>query len=330
MLVSTKGRGSSSELSLWLSAAKCTTASCSAKSSSTSAGVADVALHEAEAVGRAARRAMREVAGVGERVERRSTRVIGSSSSTWRTKLEPMKPAPPVTRIFMPWYRSCVVGDLANSTDAAIARLLRVQIRELSIPDAYEITPDSSSRRSRCLPRVVPVRSCSSEAVGHPLDLRQANPRSRGAASCAASTSPTSRPGQAKYVTAAQRCGARLRHRHPRRFADLRHSGTPCSSTTSTAARSTSPRASATASSRSTDDATVSYLVTRRLQPRARARHQPARPRHRAASSPRRPATLAALAEGRRGADPRRGAERGLLPDLGRGCAPTTRHSTTE
>ena len=72
-----------------------------------------------------------------------------------------------------------------------------MKIRELAVPDAYEVTPGAARRRPRRLPRVVQGRRSSRDAVGHRLDLRAGqHARSAPGAACAASTSPTSRPAR--------------------------------------------------------------------------------------------------------------------------------------
>ena len=76
-------------------------------------------------------------------------------------------------------------------------------------------------------------------------------------------------PGQAKYVTCLARRRPRRRRRHPGRARRRSASGTPSGSTTSTAGRSTSPRASGTPSWRSTDDSDGHLPVHRRYNPGA-------------------------------------------------------------
>ena len=95
MLVWMNGLGSSSELSLCDSAAKWTTASWLATSGSTSVGVGDVADDQLDPVlGQPVERLA--AGGVGQLVEHRDRASVWRT--TWCTKLEPMKPAPPVTR----------------------------------------------------------------------------------------------------------------------------------------------------------------------------------------------------------------------------------------
>ena len=111
--------------------------------------------------------------------------------------------------------------------------------------------PAAVPRRPRRVPRVVSVRRARGGRGASPRPRDRATPPSRSEASSAASTSPTSR--RARPSTSRRPHGAVLDFvdRHPRRLADVRRSGTRCCSMTSTAVRSTSPRASATASSRS-------------------------------------------------------------------------------
>src|SRR6478736_8303729 len=97
-LVRTKGLGSSSELSLCDSAAKCTTTSASATSRSTSSASATSP----------STKVIRSIAPSSEAVDpayvSASSTVTSTSGRVARvrwTKLLPMKPAPPVTRTFM-------------------------------------------------------------------------------------------------------------------------------------------------------------------------------------------------------------------------------------
>ena len=100
-LVWMKALASSIERSTWLSAAKLTTAvgPLLGEQPAHRAAVGDVALDEgAGADRRSDVREALEAAGVGQLVEHRR-RGRRSRARASRTKLQPMKPAPPVTRI---------------------------------------------------------------------------------------------------------------------------------------------------------------------------------------------------------------------------------------
>jgi dTDP-4-dehydrorhamnose 3,5-epimerase len=82
-----------------------------------------------------------------------------------------------------------------------MARLLRVKIRELSIPHAYEMTPRQHSDDRGVFMEWYRFDRLQ-ETVGHPLDLRQAN-LSVSRAGVVRGIHFASVPrGQAKYVTA--------------------------------------------------------------------------------------------------------------------------------
>ena len=122
-----------------------------------------------------------------------------------------------------------------------------MQIRELSVPDAYEVTPiQHGDDRGVFLEwfRDDPF----TEAVGHRLDLAQANISVSAEGTVRGIHFADVPPGQAKYVTCAR--GRRCSTSSSTSASARRRSagGTRCCSTTATAARSTSPRASATSS----------------------------------------------------------------------------------
>ena len=131
------------------------------------------------------------------------------------------------------------------------------------------------------------------EAVGHPLDLRQANTSVSRAGSVrgihfadmpARSGEVRDRDAAAPCSTTSSTSGSARRPSAP---------GIRCASTTSTAVPSTSPRGSGTRSSRSTDDAVVSYLVSDVYNPEREHGITPARRRHRAGvPAPRRASSL--------------------------------------
>ena len=168
--------------------------------------------------------------------------------------------------------------------------------------------------RPRRLPRVVPLRPPRSGRSGTRSTSGRRTRRSRSAASCAASTSRMChRPGEVRHGDARRR--ARLRDRHPGRFADLRPVGLG-------AARHGRPprdlperRGSGHAFVALTDDATVSLPRQRRLQPdRASTASRRSTPRSRSAFPPELE-RAAALAEGPRGTRPlRRRSPTGSLP----------------
>ena len=115
-----------------------------------------------------------------------------------------MNPAPPVTRIFM--CDGCFLSgnQPASLARGPIGRLARVQIRELSIPDAYSSRPRQHSATTA---------ACSSSGTGFDGRSRgrRAPPRP-GAGETSVSRRGSVRgihfadipPGQAKYVTAPQ------------------------------------------------------------------------------------------------------------------------------
>ena len=76
-----------------------------------------------------------------------------------------------------------------------------MEIRELSVPDAFEITPGPARRRPGRVPRVVQGRAVRPRRSGTGSSSSRPTARSARRARCAASTSPTCPPGQAKYVT---------------------------------------------------------------------------------------------------------------------------------
>ena len=179
----------------------------------------------------------------------------------------------------------------AESAEVPLGRLPVVQIRELTIPDAYEITPKQLGDDRGVFLEWYRFDRLE-EAIGHPLDAaRRPTPRCRSAGVVRGIHFADVPPGQAKYVTATH--GAVLDY-----VIDIRV-GSPTFGQWDTVLLDDVDRKAiylaeglGHAFVALTDDATVSYLVTRRLQPDARARHQPARRRDRARASRPRPASL--------------------------------------
>lgn len=98
---------------------------------------------------------------------------------------------PPPSRPCRPW----------EEPHRPAARIDSVQIRELSIPDAYEITPiQRSDDRGTFLEWY--RYDLLTEAIGHPLDLRQANTSVSKRGVVRGIHFADLPPGQAKYVTA--------------------------------------------------------------------------------------------------------------------------------
>ncbi len=122
-----------------------------------------------------------------------------------------------------------------------------MQIRELKIPDSYEVTPRQFPDERGVFLEWYRFDRLA-EVVGHPLDLAQGNTSVSKRGVVRGIHFADVPPSQAKYVTATH--GAVLDF-----VIDIRVGsptfgrGTRCSSTTSTGVRSTSPRGSATASS---------------------------------------------------------------------------------
>ena len=105
LVVTKSARAGDRAVDVRLSAAKCTTASAPATSASTSSASQDVALHEGEPRVGGDGVEVGPVAGVGQGVEHDDLGVGRArdrpSEQGVRTKCEPMKPAPPVTRMRM-------------------------------------------------------------------------------------------------------------------------------------------------------------------------------------------------------------------------------------
>ena len=159
-----------------------------------------------------------------------------------------------------------------------------MQIRELSIPGAWELTPVQRSDDRGVFLEWYRF-DLLEQAIGHPFDLRQANTSVSKRGVVRGIHFADVPPGQAKYVTVTH--GAVLDFAIDIRvgFAHLRRSGTRCFSTRSTAARSTSREGLGHAFVALTDDATVSYLVSDTYNPTAEHGDQPDGPRDRAACS---------------------------------------------
>jgi len=120
------------------------------------------------------------------------------------TKFEPMKPAPPVTRsLDTPVSYPPACPALLRSADArrAIATLLTVQIRELKIPDSYEITPKQFGDDRGVFLEWYRFDRLQ-EAVGHSLALAQGNTSVSKRGVVRGIHFADVPPSQAKYVTA--------------------------------------------------------------------------------------------------------------------------------
>ena len=99
------------------------------------------------------------------------------------------------------WYRSDREEDLPILPGRPLCRLLGVQIRELKIPDAYELTPKQHADDRGVFLEWYRFDRLE-ETIGHALDLRQANLSvSRKGVVRGIHFASVPR-GQAKYVTA--------------------------------------------------------------------------------------------------------------------------------
>jgi len=140
-----------------------------------------------------------------------------------------------------------------------------VQIRELSIPDAYEITPQQHADDRGVFLEWYRFDRLE-EAVGHPLDLRQANTSVSRKGVVRGIHFATLPPSQAKYVTAMH--GAVLDF-----VVDIRVGSPTFGQWDSVLLDTTDRRAIYLAEGLGhafvalTDDATVSYLVSETYRP---------------------------------------------------------------
>ena len=199
-----------------------------------------------------------------------------------------------------------------------------MQIRELNIPDSYEITPKQFGDDRGVFLEWYRFDRLE-EAIGHPLDLAQGNTSVSKRGVVRGIHFADVPPSQAKYVTATH--GAVLDF-----VIDIRVGSPTFGQWDSVLLDDVDRRAIYLAEGLGhcfvalTDDATVSYLVTDDVQRRARARHRPARPRDR----PRVPGRGAASCCSRRRTPtaPSLAEARGIRPPArpGRPHAPTTTH----
>jgi dTDP-4-dehydrorhamnose 3,5-epimerase len=140
-----------------------------------------------------------------------------------------------------------------------------VQIRELSVPDAYEITPKQFADDRGVFLEWYRFDRLE-EAVGHPLDLKQANTSVSRRGSVRGIHFADIPPSQAKYVTATR--GAVLDY-----VIDIRVGSPTFGTWDSVLLDDTDRRAIYVAEGLGhcfvalTDDATVSYLVTDTYNP---------------------------------------------------------------
>ena len=141
-----------------------------------------------------------------------------------------------------------------------------MKIRELAVPDAYEVIPVQHGDD-----RGVFVEwfrdDLFTDAVGHRLDLRQANISVSAKGSVRGIHFADVPPSQAKYVTCPSGAAARRRGGHPGRARRPSAGGTRSCSTPATAGRSTSAEGLGHVFMALTDGAVISYLCSAGYDP---------------------------------------------------------------